>query len=113
MEDRTEKFARDCRQLGRKLINQKIYEGDIKQLLRSSGSIAANYVEGNDSIGDRDRIMKYRTSRREAKESRLWLRLLNLENSELPEDGLERNRLIKEATEIMLILSAIIRNLGG
>lgn len=112
-ESRAEQFAQDCRDFVRKIIDQKIYESDAKQLLRSSGSITANYIEGNDALGDRDRLMKYRTSRRESKESRLWLRLLKVEGHEAIEVGQEKKRLLKEAHELMLILSAIIRKLDS
>jgi four helix bundle protein len=52
--------------------------------------------------------MKIKTSRREAKESRYWLRLLDV-NGTLES---QRQRLVDEATELMKIFGAIIRKSG-
>jgi len=107
LENRTERFANDCRRLAKKLIHHKILEDDLRQLIRSSGSVAANYIEGNEPLGRKDRLLRYRTSRKESKESRLWLNLLQLEHLEINVIH-ERERLSKEATEILKILSSII-----
>jgi len=45
-------------------------------LLRSSGSVAANYIEANQSLSKKDFLMRIKICRKEAKESHLWLRLL-------------------------------------
>lgn len=79
---------------------------DSKQLIRSSGSIGANYREANESLSKKDFLMRLKISRKEAKESTYWLRLIhetnNLENHE------ESKGLINEATELKNILSAIL-----
>ncbi|HWY41027.1 MAG TPA: four helix bundle protein [Chthoniobacterales bacterium] len=78
---------------------------DIKQFVRASGSVGANYIEANEAIGKRDFVMKIKTCRREAKESSYWLRLLDVDK-----DGKSaRKRLIGEATELMKIFGAIVR----
>jgi four helix bundle protein len=76
-----------------------------KQFIRASGSIGANDIEANESIGKKDFAMKVETCRSEAKESRYWLRLLNIE----PDSVFDRDRLIAEATELMKIFVAIVR----
>jgi len=48
----------------------------IKQLIRASSSIGANYIEASDKLGKLDEQMKLKISRREAKESVYWLRLI-------------------------------------
>jgi len=59
-----------------------------KQLIRSSGSQAANYIEANESLGRKDFMMKIRICRKEAKESRLWLKLTEpLKENEQEKDG--------------------------
>lgn len=75
-----------------------------KQLIRAAGSVGANYIEANESLGKKDFIMKIRTSKREAKESRYWLKLSrpNQENVQ------EKECLIQEATELMKIFGSII-----
>jgi four helix bundle protein len=82
---------------------------DVKQLIRASGSVAANCIEGNESLGDKDRVMKFRTCRKEAKECQLWLRLVNA-----GEDSATRGQaasLRQEAHELKLIFSSIVKKL--
>src|SRR6185436_2811144 len=109
LEIRTAQFASDCRKFARKLFHDKIFEDDLRQLIRSSGSVAANYIEGNEALGTRDRKMKFKTSRRESKESSLWLNVLQLDHPEINKEiVLERDRLSAEAIELRKILSSII-----
>ena len=83
----------------------------IKQVIRSSGSISANYTEASDDLGKADEKMKIKTSRREAKETLKWLDLiLTSENHELEK---VKGKLIEEGEQIRKILSAIIIKLGG
>ena len=80
---------------------------DGKQLVRASGSIGANYIEANEKLGDKDFLMRAKISRKQAKESVFFLRLLSDGNEKHRE---EISRLIQEANELKNILSAIIRN---
>ncbi len=109
LEDRTEKFAANVRRfvsaLPRTLTNQE----DARQLIRASGSVAANLVEANECLGTKDRIMRFRICRKEAKESGLWIRLLDVaETSDLAG---QQHALSREAHELKLILTAIIKKL--
>ena len=72
----------------------------------SSSSIRANYIEANDSLGKNIFVMHLRISRKEAKESIYWLRLIFKTTDE--NIAIECKKLIQEATEIKKILSAII-----
>jgi len=65
---------------------------DAKQFIRASGSIGANYIEANESIGKKDFVMKVKTCRREAKESGYWLRLLDCDGDLEPTRGKTANR---------------------
>ena len=57
---------------------------DVKQLVRSSGSVGANYIEANESLGKKDFLMRVKISRKEAKESKFWLELIDVgDKSEL------------------------------
>jgi four helix bundle protein len=106
LEQRTLQFAKDVRSFVR-LINKDIANNeDAKQLVRSSGSIGANYIEANESLSKKDFAMRIKISRKEAKESTFWLKLL------LVSDNLEAEkvRLTKESVELMKILSAILRS---
>jgi four helix bundle protein len=77
LEDRTFEFAKASRAFVKKLPRTIANIEDAKQLIRASGSIGANYIEANESIGKKDFVMKIKTCRREAKESGYWLRLLD------------------------------------
>jgi len=74
--------------------------------LRSSGSIGANYIEANESLSKKDFFMRIKISRKEAKESRYWLMLIDIISNDNLE--IERKRLIQETTELMNIFGAII-----
>lgn len=110
LEDRTFLFARDVRSFV-KLLPQTIpNRGDIAQIARSSGSVAANYIEANEALSPKDFVHRLKNCRKEAKESRLWLRLLDCESS-IPAEK-QRQELLAEATELLLIFSAIIKKAG-
>ncbi len=111
LEDRTLEFAKNVRGFVRIINNDLVNNEDIKQLVRSSGSVGANYIEANESLGKKDFLMRIRISRKEAKESRFWLRLLNT-NSETEERT--RADLEQEATELTHIFGAILtKSLGN
>ena len=83
----------------------------ITQVIRSSGSISANYTEASDDLGKSDEKMKIKISRREAKETIKWLDLtLTYEDKFLEQ---VKVKLIDEGEQIRKILSAIIIKLGG
>jgi four helix bundle protein len=71
LEERTAGFAQAVRSFVRMLPRTVSNFEDVKQLVRASGSVAANCIEGNESRGAKDRIMKFRTCRKEAKECQL------------------------------------------
>lgn len=104
LEDRTLKFASDIRLFLKQLPKTQSNIEDGRQLIRSSGSIGANYIEANESLSKKDFLMRLRIAKKEAKESRFWLKLLDV-----PEE-LEstRSRLIQESTELMVIMNSII-----
>ena len=77
---------------------------DGKQLIKSSGSVGANYIEANEKLGDKDFLFRLKISRKEAKESRFWLRLLKEGNPDI----VELDKLIQESDELRKVLSAII-----
>jgi len=108
LEERTFQFARRIRQFVIQIQKTLSNYEDSKQLIRASGSVGANYIEANESLGDRDFLLHVKISRKEAKECHYWLRLLDLGRD--PELEPERSALLNEATELMRIFGAIIRN---
>jgi four helix bundle protein len=82
----------------------------IPQLIRAGSSAGANYIEANESIGDKDFKMKIKTFRRESRESAYWLRLVITDGSIEQEN--ERAYLRQEAKEFILIFTAILKKRG-
>ncbi len=105
LEERTFQFANDCRKMMSSLKFSSAYVEDGKQLIKSSGSIGANYIEANEKLGEKDFVFRLKIARKEAKESRYWLRLLKTGNAEIK----EIDKLINESEELRKILSAIIK----
>ena len=106
LEERTLKFAKQVfayiKKLPRSIPNLEV----SGQLASSAGSVGANYIEANEALSRKDFVMRIKICRKEAKESRYWLKLIDTNNSETEK---ERNELIKEATELMNIFGSIIR----
>lgn len=107
LEGRTLKFAKAVRIFIRNLSKNIGNIEDAKQLVRSSGSIGANYIEANESLSKKDFIMRIKIARKEAKETLFWLNLLDTNNDKNLET--ENLNLIKECRELMLILGSILR----
>lgn len=64
MEERTYEFALSCRILVKSLKSTISNIEDGKQLVRSSGSVGANYIEANEKLGDKDLIYSSKRSKR-------------------------------------------------
>ena len=105
LEERTFRFAQEVRHFVKTLPRTIANLEDVKQLVRASGSVGANYIEANEALSPKDFVMRIKISRKEAKECRFFLRLLDLGG----QDGLARERLAQEATELMNIFGAIYR----
>ena len=107
LEERTVKFARRARIFVKRLFKTIGNIEDGKQLVRSSGSIGANYIEANESLSKKDFVMRIKICRKESKESKYWLELVDINNNLDLEK--ERGELLKEAGELMMIFSSIMR----
>lgn len=66
LEERTYLFARDCRFKVRELKRTISNIEDGKQVIRSSVSVAANYIEANEKLGDKDFKFRLKISRKPA-----------------------------------------------
>jgi four helix bundle protein len=107
LEDRTFIFAKDVRAFAKKIPKTLANIEDTKQVVRASGSIGANYIEANESLSKKDFIMRIKICRKEAKESRYWLKLIDSGSDSTAQKY--RNDLIQEATELTSIFGAIVR----
>jgi len=104
--ERTFQYASRCRDFFKK-VPSTIWNIEYgKQLIRSSGSTSANYIEANEAISKKDFIYRIKICRKEAKESRLWLRLCDTDDIQ----GLieEKRGFIQEAIELTKIFSSIL-----
>ena len=63
LEERTFRFAQEVRRFVKNLPRTVANLEDVKQLVRASGSVGANYIEANESIGQRDFVMKIKICR--------------------------------------------------
>jgi len=104
LEDRTFQFAESIggfvRQLPRTISNIE----DVRQLVRASGSVAANWIEADEAVSKKDFLLRVKICRKEAKESRLFLRLIDASTN----SSAARDNLATEARELVLIFSSII-----
>ncbi|CAN5560032.1 hypothetical protein BH09PLA1_BH09PLA1_00720 [soil metagenome] len=107
LEDRTFEFAKNVRSFLRTLPRTMANIEDGKQLLRSSGSVGANYIEANESLGRKDFLMRVKICRKEAKESRFFLRLLHVGDDQRCKARCDA--LVQEATELTSIFGSIVR----
>lgn len=82
LEERTFQFATNCKDFLKK-IDKSIHNIEYyKQLIRSSGSVAANLIEANESFSRNDYLHRIKICRKEAKESILWLRLIDITSAQ-------------------------------
>ncbi|MFC7337160.1 four helix bundle protein [Haloferula chungangensis] len=79
---------------------------DIKQVLRSSGSVAAIYTEANNAFSKADFFHRIGICKKESGESKLWLRLLG-STSTTTEAKSDLRIHFKEADELVRIFSKI------
>ena len=106
LEERTFQFAKAVRLFVKTLPKSIANIEDGKQLVKASGSVGANYREANESLSKKDFLMRIKISRKEAKESAYWLRLIyetnNLKNAN------DAQNLIQEANELKKIFSSMV-----
>jgi four helix bundle protein len=106
LEDRTLAFAKRVRALVKRLRKTLANIEDGRQFIKASGSVGANYNEANEAISKKDFILRIKICRKEAKESRYWLRLVDTEDD--PELENERQDLEREAGELTSIFGSIL-----
>ena len=104
LEERTFEFAQSVRAFVKQLPRTVSNTEDIKQLVRASGSVAANWSEADEALGKKGFLKHVKICRKEAKESRLFLRLVDAGSAK----NNAREALAAEARELPLIFSSII-----
>jgi len=107
LEERTLRFAKNIRVFVKNVPKNLTNFDDLKQLVRSSGSTGANYIEANESLSKKDFLMRIKICRKEAKESSYWLNFIEIRDANLIKT---KQELIQETTELKKIFSKIIVN---
>lgn len=105
LEERTLKFAKEVIEFSKTLPKTLANIEIIRQLIRSSGSVGANYIEANEALSKKDFMMRIKICRKESKESRYWLRLIEVNGKDAEK---RQQLLINEATELMKIFGSIV-----
>ena len=105
--ERTLQFALRIVEISRDIPNGIYYSSLRSQLIKAGTSVGANLAEGDGAKTKRDFVNKLVLARKEAKETKYWLRLLN----GLKIDKLNLEDEIEEIQEIINILSSIINKI--
>jgi len=107
LEERTlcfaERVLKLCKNLPKNIENINL----IKQLIRCSSSVGANYREACEALGKKDFYYRLRIAKKEAKESYFFLKLLRVNNNDFLK---ELDILVQEAIELVKIFSKAVTN---
>ena len=108
LQNRLMLFAQNCQILCTKLSKNQSNIIYSNQLVRSSSSPGANYIEAIEASSTKEFILRLKICRKETKESNYWLNLIQTSNKNLGLLDTEINNIIKEGTELIKIFSASI-----
>ncbi len=106
LEERTALFGEAVIRFAKKIPSNPVTLPLISQLVRSGTSVGANYCEADDASSKKDFKYKIGICRKEARETKLWLRMIAAATPELKTEARE---LWQEAKELHLIFAAIWR----
>jgi len=109
LEKRTTDFAKQVMLMCQNLPKDTINNCYIDQIIRSSGSIGANYREANEALGKKDLAYRLRIARKEIKETRHWLELITAANPFFEDRA---TILINESDELRNIFSSILNKVS-
>lgn len=109
LEERTAKFGEDVIRFCKTIRQDSINVSIISQLIRSSTSVGANYMEANGASSRKDFKNKIHICKKEVQETKHWLRMMAVCVSEKKE---EIRKLWKEAQELTFIFGKIVGTLN-
>ena len=110
LEERTSKFGEAIIALAKKIPVTEVTRPLIGQIVRSGTSVGANYVEADDAVSKKDFRFKIGTCKKEARETKYWLRMVVAANDTV---RTEARQLWSEAKQLHLIFAAILRDRRG
>lgn len=108
LEKRTAKFGEEAITFCKKIKQDIITKSLISQLVRSSTSIGANYMEANGASSKKDFRNKIHICKKETQETKHWLHMISVA---CPETTVNARKLWKEGQELTLIFGKIISKL--
>ena len=106
LEERTAKFGEAIIEFAKAIPDNTINKSLISQLIRAGTSIGANYMEADGASTKKDFHYKIGICRKEAKETRHWLRMISKAN---PNKKGQARALWQEAQELVFIFSSILK----
>lgn len=106
LEERTARFGEAIIDFAKKIPQTPINNRIITQLVGAGTSVGANYAEADDSVSKKDFLKSIGTCRKEARETKHFLRMVA---RAVPELKLPARELWMEARELHLIFSRIWR----
>ena len=108
LEERTAKFGENIIRFAKKIPKAPITLPIISQLVKAGTSIGANYCEADDAESRKDFKHKIGICKKEARETKYWLRMTAVAISALKE---EARVLWQEAKELNLIFNSIVKSI--
>jgi len=106
LEERTARFGEAVIAFAKTIPQNFVNSSLINQLVRAATSVGANYAEADDAYSKKEFLLKIGTCKKEARETKHWLRMVATAEPGLKEKA--RN-LWQEAKELHLIFAAISR----
>lgn len=106
LEERTKKFSVAIILFLKDWNQDALTKPIINQLTKSATSIGANYCEANGAESRQDFLHKVGICRKEARETRYWLKIIE---ESFPEFQNKSREFYREAEELTLIFSAIAK----
>jgi four helix bundle protein len=108
LEERTLRYAKDViafiNLCPKTVVNSEL----VRQLIRSAGSVGANYIEAREALSKKDFSLRVKICRKEIKESAYWLRLLELRHGD---EEKKRKSLLVETNELLRIFASIVEKM--
>ena len=108
LEERTAKFGENIIKFAKKIPKNEITRSLITQLVKAGTSVGANYCEADDAESGKDFKHKIGIAKKEARETKHWLRMIAVTCPELKE---EARKLWQEAKELHLIFNSITQKI--
>ena len=106
LEERTARFGEAIIDFAKTIPQSAVTSRIISQLVGAGTSVGANYLEADDAVSKKEFLKNIGTCRREARETKHFLRMIV---RAVPELKAEARKLWTEARELNLIFSKIWR----